>query len=118
MNSTNDQTNDQDLTLESNSLTIEEFNTTCKNLSHQEFSLLHLNIRSLHKHFDSFETFLNTLNNFQFSMIGLTETWLHSNSPPLFNIENYKLLRKDRTDRRGGGGCLICSKEFKSQIKT
>ena len=117
MNSTNDQTNDQDLTLESNSFTIEEFNSTCNNLSHQEFSLLHLNIRSLHKNFDSFETFLSTLNNFQFSLIGLTETWLHSNSPPLFNIENYKLLRQDRTVGRGGGVAMYAHKNLNPKIR-
>ena len=113
----NNQTNDQDLTLESNYFTIEEFNSTFKNLSHQEFSLLHLNIRSLNKNFDSFETFISTLNNFQFSLIGLTETWLHSNSPPLFHIANYNLLRQDRTVCKGGGVALYAHNNLNPKIR-
>jgi len=40
-------------------------------------------------------------------IIFLTETWLHSEiSDTLINISNYKLLRDDRVNKRGGGVCV------------
>ena len=65
-------------------------------------SLLHLNARSLSKNFDSLQTLLCTLN-FPFSIIGISETWLNKNSPPVFNIPNYDMIRADRKAGRGGG---------------
>ena len=63
---------------------------------HKYFSLLHINARSLSKNFESFELLLHSLHNFAFSVIGITETWLHSTSPEMFNIENYTMIREDR----------------------
>ena len=54
------------------------------NYNNNTFSLLHVNARSLNKNYDDLSTFLTTLKNFRFSVIGVTETWLHSNSPPIF----------------------------------
>ena len=56
----------------------------------QYFSLLHFNIRSMNKNFDSVDLLLSSVKKFPFSIIGMTETWLHKNSPPIFNIDNYK----------------------------
>ena len=91
-----------------------EFNSTPQNnlnvidsLSNNHcrcLSLLHLNSRSLFKNFDDLQTFLATLD-YQFSVIGISETWLHSNSPPL-NLINYNMLRSDRKEGRGGGVAL------------
>ena len=67
------------------------------------FSLLHINARSLNKNFDSFEILLKSLQNFPFSIIGVTETWLHTTSPDMFDIQNYTMTRKDRINGRGGG---------------
>lgn len=99
----------QNLLPRCNYYTINEFNsafklpTITKNSLPQEFSMLHLNVRSLNKNFDNFEMLLTMLNKFSFSLIAITETWLNSNSPPIFNIPNYKLLRADRQHGRGGG---------------
>ena len=59
-------------------------------------SLLHINSRSLNKNFEYVENLLHSLNNFAFSVIGISETWLHQNSPDMFNLPNYKLIRADR----------------------
>ena len=67
------------------------FNTTKQNDKPNNFSLMHINIRSLQKNFDTFSEFLNILNKFPFSIIGMTETWLHSTTPPIFGIDNYTL---------------------------
>ena len=95
---------DQNLLPRSNYYTINEFNSTfTKNSLSQEFSMLHLNVRSLNKNFENLEILLTMLNKFSFSLIAITETWLNSNSPPTFNIQNYRLLRADRKHGRGGG---------------
>ena len=51
----------------------EEFNNFFGNLSNQ-FSVVHLNIRSIKKDFQSFKVFLNFIN-FTFSVICLSEIW-------------------------------------------
>jgi hypothetical protein len=43
--------------------------------------------------------------NFQFSILGFTETWLHENSPP-FKIDGYNLISNNRKDEAGGGVAL------------
>ena len=40
-----------------------------------QLPLFHLNIKSLSKHYDEIDTYLNSLEN-KFAFIGLTETWL------------------------------------------
>ena len=94
-----------------------EFNNT---ISHNpdNISLLHLNSRSLSKNFEHFENLLHSINNFTFSIIGITETWLHENSPDLFNLPNYKLLRADRKGRRGGGVAFYISQELKFKMRS
>ena len=44
-----------------------------QNAINKDFSILHLNIRSLQKHFDDFKSFLSPLN-FTFKVICLSET--------------------------------------------
>ena len=48
------------------------------------FSFVHMNIRSLPKHFDEMITYFDTLHS-SFSVVGLPETWLKQSSMP-FNI--------------------------------
>ena len=76
---------------------------TGNNAINKYFSLLHINARSLNKNFDSIEVLLNSLNQFPFSVIGITETWLHTSSPNMFDIQNYSMIRADRRTGRGGG---------------
>ena len=102
--------NDQDLIdHDCNYYSNEDFNNKfCSkpqniNTASDNFSLLHINARSLNKNFDSIELFLKTINQFPFSVIGITETWLNSNSPQLFHLQNYELIRADRAHGKGGG---------------
>ena len=81
------------------------------------FSLLHVNSRSINKNFDSVDTLLNSLNNFSFSVIGISETWLHSNSPDIFNIPHYYMIHDDRKTGRGGGVALYIHCKFKHKIR-
>ena len=96
--------------------TPDEFNSTFYNKV-DNFSLLHINARSLNRNFDYFENLLQSLNNFEFSVIGISETWLHSSLPQLFNIPNYRLIRADRTERRGGGVAFYVHEKLTFRIR-
>ena len=51
-------------------------NISAELLSHTNFSMLHLNLRSLDLHFHELQYYLSLLNS-KFSVIALTETWLN-----------------------------------------
>ena len=51
-----------------------------KNFSKDTFSLLHINIRSISKHFDDLQILLDNQSKHSFLVIGLTETWLSSDT--------------------------------------
>ena len=82
----------------------------------KNFSLLHVNARSLNKNFESFELLLSSLNSFPFSVIGLTETWLHQHSPPLFSID-YKMFCSDRKNGIGGGVALYVNNQLCVKVR-
>ena len=70
------------------------------------YSLLHLNIRSLSKHYDDLTSLLTTTG-CSFDIIGCSESWLNDYScVDLFNLDGYTLHLKNRPNRRGGGVCL------------
>lgn len=65
------------------------------------FSTLHLNIRSLPKHYDNFHHYLSSLNHV-FSVIALTETWLTEEITSLYEIADYTAIHRCRGSRGGG----------------
>ena len=78
-----------------------------RNLNHfdkSSFSVLHLNIRSLQKNFDSLFNLLMTLK-FKFKVICITETWSSDNSINLnlFKLPQYKSIHQVRRTGKGGG---------------
>ena len=65
------------------------------------FNTTHINVRSLVPHFYDFKNFVSERD---FTIIGVTETWLHSDIlSDSISLENYTLERNDRHSRRGGG---------------
>ena len=77
------------------------------NLNHfdkSSFSMLHLNIRTLQKNFDSLFSLLMTLK-FEFKVICITETWCSDNSTNhnLFKLPQYKSIHQVRRTGKGGG---------------
>ena len=78
-------------------------NQICADLNNNttDFSLLHLNIRSISKKLDSFSIFLGSLSA-KFSVIGITETWLDDSSHTS-NISGYNFIHHHRVNRAGGG---------------
>ena len=83
----------------------------------ENFSILHINSRSICKNFDSLLTLIHSLKNFSFSVIGISETWLNKNSPDVFNICDYEMIHVDRENIRGGGVALYVHKTLKYKIR-
>ena len=93
-------------------ITVNQCKDIYESFSEDTFSLLHLNIRSLNKHFDELKLFLETDADQSFSVIGLSETWLNSNSESFFSIDGYKMFVNNRPDKSGGGVALYISHTF------
>ena len=67
------------LILKTQYFTPEESSQNSINFENNSLSMLHINIRSLQKHFDSLFNLLMTLN-VEFQVICITETWCSENS--------------------------------------
>ena len=79
----------------------EEFQKFVGSSSHDSFSILHLNIRSIKKNFDNFKLFFSSLV-FSFSVICFSETWLDEVGNSLYELPNYISKHQVRDDRKGG----------------
>ena len=62
-----------------------------------------LNARSIKNTFLELEA---DINNKGYDIVGITETWLGEEDGEEYNLEGYKLIRKDRIGKRGGGVAL------------
>ena len=72
-------------------------------------SIIHLNIRSLPKHFNEFRISPDLASN---DIICASETWFNnSHFDNCFNIPGYILIRKDRGLASRGGGYAIYIKQ-------
>ena len=70
---------------------------------------MHLNIRSLSKHYDDLVAFLASIGK-SFDIIGCSETWMSEQTLlDIYKIDGYSLYCINRQDRIGGGVCLYVS---------
>ena len=84
-------------------LDTDTFNSNLNNTSfNSKLSLFNLNIRSINNKMDHLKYFLDTLD-FNFSIIGISETWLSELSPAP-HLQNYAFYSQDRQSNKGGGG--------------
>ena len=93
------------ISAESTYYTHEEFASFSSNLS-ENFSIIHLSIRSLHKNTDKRKDFLNDIKG-KFSVIVLSETWIDDDKADLnslFHIPNYSFIHEKRKTNHKGGG--------------
>ena len=79
-------------------------------------SLLHPNLRSIANKFDTFKNLLNTLGTNKMKIIGITETWLNDSNKDNFELDGYKFININRTNKRGGGVGIYIANEL--QYKT
>ena len=80
----------------------EEFQKFVGSSSHDSFSILHLNIRSIKKNFDDFKLFFSNLA-ISFSVICFSETWLDEVGNSLYELPQYISKHQVRDDSKGGG---------------
>ena len=81
-----------------------DFNGNFKDFTENSVSVVHLNIRSLNKNFESFAELYISLS-FNFSIICFSETWSNDENlckNSLFQLESHSFLHKNRKYRRGG----------------
>ena len=92
-----------------------QFNALDSNLS-LNFSIFHLNVRSLSSNNDSLTLFLNSLN-IKFHVIALTETWLSSETCDLsFLLPEYQHFKLYRKTQKGGGVSLFVHNSLKCKV--
>ena len=82
-----------------------------KDSKDNEFSVLHLNTRSILNKFEDFKAYLNSLE-YEFSVIGLSETWLNHNNMNDFPLPCYRSIGKVRTDKHGGSVGLYVNRSY------
>ena len=81
-------------------------------------SILHLNIRSINKNFDTFKNFSSTLN-YNFSIICFSETWLDETNTKNSNYEppGYYTIHLIRQNRKGCEVPIYTKKVLNFKIK-
>ena len=87
------------------------------NKSRSKLSLLHHNIRSAPKNLEQLMLYIKSLD-FQFTVIGLSETWLNESTKDLYGIPNYVSINECRQDKRGGGVSLFIQNSVQFNVRT
>ena len=93
------------------------FHCMTKDSKDNEFSILHLNIRSILNKFDDLKAYLSSLE-YKFSIIGLSETWLNPDNINEFPLTNYHNIGKVRTNKQGGGVGLYVNRSLQFRERT
>ena len=84
----------------------DSFNQVIKSDDVDNFSMIHLNIRSSVRNLENFVNYLKNLT-IDFTIIGLSETWLTEFNSNLYGIDGYTALHVYRTNRIGGGVSIM-----------
>ena len=85
-------------------------------LCNDDFSILHLNPRSLNKNIDSIHNFISSFNH-AFSVISLSETWFNEDGSNLIHFEDYILVNAPRMGRRSGGVAIYVHNSLSYRIR-
>ena len=80
------------------------------------FSICHANIRSLPKHFYEISAYFDVLN-FEFSVIGFSETWLKDNNVDCYSLQGYDSEHSYRIDTTGGGVSLFINRNIRYTVR-
>ena len=85
----------QNISIECKYYDYEELHNIFNIYDNNNFSILHLNSRSIISNHDKIMNILDTIG-FTFSIIIITETWLNTNNINLFNINEYNSIHTIR----------------------
>lgn len=94
---------------------INEYISEVKYKDDEYINIVHMNIRSIHKNFDVFKTFLNSLPKPP-DVIALTETWLRDSSKHLYSLDGYVSHNLVRTNREHGGITIFIKDIFSFEL--
>ena len=86
-----------------------EFQNNFQCFLKDSFSVLHLNIRSMNKNFESLKEFY-WKSNFKFSIVCFSKTWVDDISfrkNSNFQLSGYQVLHQARKNCKGGGVCVF-----------
>ena len=110
--------NDKLQQIDSPYFSVENFIAISEQLNKDDFSILHLNIRSLNANIDNFREFLGSLNG-NFSVIVLTESWCDetANENSLLSLDNYYSVHQTRDNKKGGGICIYIHKQLEFKLR-
>ena len=81
------------------------------------FSIIHLNARSLIRNFDQLNSFLRNIN-MPFSVIGVSETWLTHCTAELTNITGYNFVSNHRKSKTAGGVGIYLQNDLEYKLPT
>ena len=87
-------------------------------ITQDKLIIIHINIRSLQKKFDTFKTLINNIKK-EPHVICLTETWLNDLNNTNLELLNYTMEYKNRTNntkKSGGGVCIYIHKSIEYKI--
>ena len=93
--------NDKPQQIDSPYFSVETFIAIPEQLNKDNFSILHLNIRSLNGKIDSYREFLGSLNG-NFSVIVFTESWCDetANEDSLLSLNNYYSIHQTTDNKK------------------
>ena len=80
------------------------------------FSICHANIRSLPRHFCEISAYFDVLN-FEFSVIGFSETWLKDTNVDCYSLQGYDSEHTYRIDKTGGGVSLFINRNIRYTVR-
>ena len=96
----------------------EEFHNFLDDDISESLSILHLNIRSIKKNFETFKKILSSLN-YNFNIICFSETWLDeiNNENSNYELPGYYSIHKIRNNHKGCGVSICIKKVLNLKIK-
>ena len=97
-------------------LTENQYKNYIMNAIDESFLLLHMNIRSINKNFDNLRLLLENPKQKPCSIIGLTETWLSTDSGQSFALPGFDFVVNNRQNRTGGGVGIYISNKFEYKV--
>ena len=78
------------------------------------FSVIHLNSRSLNKHFETISEHLSQFG--RFSAIGISESWLKTGNEANVQMCGYNLFTANRRNKKSGGVALYIDSNLKCKV--
>ena len=89
------------------------FNTLVKEINNEhDFSIIHLNIRSIVNKYDDFKAYITQSLKYKFSVIGITETWLHKDNEKNFPLPQFSFTRRSRENKQADGVGLYVNEAY------